>query len=174
LKKTLLTIGLLALIALTAKFIGGNAATDSAAQYVQQEANAQKMPTDIFGVKWLATLEELKQLRPNIQQESSELFSEQGLFLGRNAKIGYYVRNNSTLMFIITFSEPASMEDFNTTQISLSEKYGNMSAVATISDASEPTECSQRATERFRIDHCMRMFDTGFQEQITFYRTNES
>lgn len=172
-KKILLTVGLFAFIAVIAKFIGSDAASISAAQHVQQEAIAQRMPTDIFGVRWLATLEELKQLRPNIQQESTELFSEQELFLGRKAKIGYYVKNNSILMFIITFSEPASTEDFKTTQMSLSEKYGAMPATVTISDTTEPTECSQRISERFRIDHCMRKLDTDLQEQITFYRTNE-
>lgn len=173
-KKTLIAIGTFAIVAIAAKFIGERAGTVSAVHSLQQEAAAQKMPNEFFGVKWLASLEDIKRLRPNIQQESPELFSERVTFMGRNAKITYYIKNNSTLMFIITFSESATTESFKATQTSLNNSYGAMSDIASISDAQGPIDCSHRATERFRIDHCIRKLDSTIQEQIIFYRSNKS
>ena len=109
-KKTLVTIGIFILATMAAKFLGQHSGTASAIQEAQQEAIAQGMPGELFGVKWLTPLEEVKQLRPNIRQINEEMFSEQETFLGRKANITYFVKNNSTLMFIITFFGSTSRE----------------------------------------------------------------
>ena len=172
-KKIIFTVLIVVALSTIAKYVGSNSGAVSAMRMVQQEASGEGMPTDFFGVKWLASTEELKRLRPNVQQESAELFNEQEYFLGRKAKVTYYVKNNLTLMFIITFSEQTSPKSFEVTQKSLIQKYGAMSALSPILESSVPQDCSERTTERFRIDHCMLKPETGPVEQIRFYRTNK-
>ncbi|MBK9444871.1 MAG: hypothetical protein IPO00_01520 [Betaproteobacteria bacterium] len=172
-KKALVAIGIIAFLVVAAKFVGERGGTISAIQSLQQEADAQKMPREFFGVKWLASLDDIKRLRPTIQQESQELFSEQVIYGERNAKMTYYVKNNSTLMFIVTFADLATMESFNATQAYLNKNYGTMSDIASMSDTQGAKDCSKRVAGRFRIDHCMRKLDSKIQEQIIFYRTSK-
>lgn len=168
--KKLIGIGALIVLILIFKFVGGQLGSTAAVQSVQQQAIAQNMPIEILGVKWLASLEEVKSIRPNIRQDSPETFSEDTLFQERKAEVTYFIKKNTVVMFIITFSEPASLDNFQKTQALLGKDYGAMSELTMISDEHGPRQCSMRATERFHIDHCIRNSPAGVKEQIVFYK----
>ncbi|HPJ92361.1 MAG TPA: hypothetical protein PKY89_00495 [Deltaproteobacteria bacterium] len=179
-KKAFVAIGIFLVIFIFVKFLALRSGTNAAVVSVRQEAISQHMPTDFFGVEWLASFDDVKRLRPNTilinSQELSEQekeLSEQVEYLNRKAKVTYFFQNNVVMMFIITFSDIATLEDFSATQTILSRDYGSMTDITSISDENGPRQCSYNESERFRIDHCIRKLGSAYQEQLVFYRTGK-
>lgn len=168
-KKILSSFVVLIAISLAASWFGKKAGTMSAVSSVQQEAISQRAPTGFFNVKWLASRDEVKALRPNVIPETQDTMSEREVFYGRKAKITYYFQRDVVLMFIVTFLEPASSETFAATRVTLSKEYGSQSNTVASTDEYGSKECSATNNGRFTIDHCLR-FGTIKQEQIIFFR----
>ena len=94
-----------ALAALVGKTLGRLSAVSS----VERDAIFQHAPTGFFNVKWLASRDQVRVLRPKTILDSENSVSEQKVFYGRNAKITYYFQDNPIVMFIVTFREPSSI-----------------------------------------------------------------
>lgn len=168
-----IAIGFCGLVALLVLFkwggqlIGGSLGVES----VRQEAKAQRVPAGFFDVKWLASMDDVRALRPNVMPETAETLVEQETLYGRPVKVTYFFKDNAVMLFIITFSTPANRESFQVVQTELNQDYGPMAGLSQDSDQYGARQCSKKRTERFEIDHCVRELSSFVQEQILVYRT---
>ena len=153
-----------------AKFIGGTTGRIAAITEISKEAAEQGVPTEFFKVKWGASKEDVKRIRPNVIQQSAGFLAEDIQFYGRQAKISYFFSDNILSMYVFGFVDVlGSNETFLHTQDKLISDYGAMS------NPSVNDGCliySEREAGRFKITHCVRMFGDKPFEQVTFYRTN--
>ena len=147
-------------------FIGTYTAIDS----VRSDAAQQHMPTGFFGVSWLTPVNELRSIRPNVVPDSNNQLAEEVTFLGRKAKIDYYVKTGNVLVFTIHFLGASEKSMFDATNEALNRDYGSLSTPEVETDQFGNKYCSQRRAERFEIDHCVRLQDHIPLESIVFYR----
>ena len=165
-------IGFLVLVALAviARVAGNYIGTSTAVSSIHSDASQQQMPTGFFGVKWLTPTAELRSIRPNVVPDAGGMLAERVTYLGREAKIDYYVKTGNVLMFIIHFAGPATKAKFASTNEALNRDYGPLSTPKNETDEFGSKYCSSRQTERFEIDHCIRTQSQGLFELITVYR----
>jgi len=168
-KKILVTLLMLVIVSFVAKTVGNSAGLTTAKYSVEQEAIQQGIPTGFFGVKWLATSDEVRSIRPNVFSDSNGNLKESNDFLGRKAFVTYHSTSTGVMLFTFTFTDDFTTGNFDKTQTLLATQVGQLGKVTQLPGLDRV--CSSRVMQRFRVDHCQPSDLASIPEQILIYRT---
>ena len=170
-KKFLISVVALLVLSFVGKIAGNFFGEESAADFVQKEAKQQHMPTGFYGVNWLASKDELQAIRNNLVEDSDGMLSELNMLYDRPVKVRYYIATGNLIMFAFGFSDAVSEEIFQKTNLALDRDFGPMLPSMNEVDTYGSKYCSHRKSDRFSIDHCLRMQGQFPVETLVIYRT---
>lgn len=163
-------LGAAAIVAV-AKFAGLWAGRSSAMDHVVQQASEQHMPTGFNGVRWLETVERVRELRPTVTEMTrgglAGMLAEPLDYMGRRATFGYYPQGGNIVMYVVYFEGDTTREAFARIDEGLNRDFGPMQAARPERDEYGDKFCSHRQSERFAIDHCIH---PAAAESIVFSR----
>ena len=103
-------------------------------------------------------------------ETANDTLTESEKLYGRDVVVKYIFKNDDLVIYIITFAQPSSNEDFLSTQTKLSAEYAAMGAPAPKGSC---VLSSSKTFGRFVMEHCLRKTSTEavYAEQIIAVRT---
>lgn len=130
---------------------------------------APAAPMGFFGVKWYVSMDEVKAARPKVVAENDDTLAEDERFYGEDVKVRYVFKGGHLVLFVMTFTSPATKEAFDAFQPKLSQDYGAMSSPTRRADCQL---FSENKVDKLVVNHCLRVRENQNPEhQVLFYRT---
>lgn len=147
-----------------------------AQKQAQASARAAGAPEGFLETKWLMTLNEVRQVRPNIQPglQATEIegkmeYIELIEMFGRSVVISYVFDEDILMMVYITFPAPSSREEYDAAHKEIEAKYGPLTEPKQGGD--DRLE-SSRQIGRIAISHDLYERQGILVQQLMIYRTS--
>lgn len=126
-------------------------------------------PEGFLETKWLMTMNEVRQVRPNVQPglQATELVEYIEMF-GRTVAVAYVFEDGVLLMVYVTFPAPSSREEYEAARAEIEAKYGPMPEPKRGEDGRWE---STKQVGRIAISHDLDEQQGILVQQLLIYRT---